>query len=125
LLHRRRNTLVKECILPSLQTINIIITKIKAKTTTKITTKTTKTTKTLVAIKHTDNQIAIADPKDVATSTRKRIANHKSIQTRNRQEQKRPTKASSITAQTDALTITLRDSLSNTLLSVRKGVTKT
>ena len=78
-MYRRRNTLVKECILPSLQTINIIITKIKAETTTKIAIKTTKTTETLVTIEHTNNQIAIADPRDVATSARKRIANYRSI----------------------------------------------
>ena len=120
MLHRRRNTLVKECILlgripPSLQTANIIVAKIKAETTTKTMTKTT----TKIVTKTT------ADLEDVATSARKRIANHGSIQTRNRQERKRPTKASSITAQTDASTITLRDSSSNTLSSTRKGVMKT
>ena len=120
MLHRRRNTLVKERILPerippSLQTADIIMAKIKAETTTKTMTKTT----TKIATKMT------VDLEDVATSARKRIANHGSIQTRNRQERKRPTKASLITAQTDASTITLRDSLSNTLLSARKGVTKT
>jgi hypothetical protein len=119
-LHGRRNTLVKERILlgripPSLRTTDIIVAKIKAKTMTETMTKTT----TKIATKTT------ADLEDVATFARKRIANHGSIQTRNRQERKRPTKASSITAQTDASTITLRDSLSNTLLSARKGVTKT
>ena len=65
------------------------------------------------------------DLEDVVTSARKRIADHGSIQTRNGQERKRPTKASSITAQTDASTITLRDCSSNTLSSARKGVMKT
>ena len=36
-------------------------------------------TETLVTIEHTNNQIATADLGDVATSTRKRIANHRSI----------------------------------------------
>ena len=53
-----------------------------------------------------------------------KIANHGSIQTRNRQERKRPTKASSITAQTNASIIALRNGLSNTLLSARKEVIK-
>ena len=128
MLHRRRNTLVKECILlgripPSLRTADIIMAKIKAETMTeimtKIMTKTMTKTTTKIATKTT------ADLEDVATFARKRIANHGSIQTRNRQERKRPTKASSITAQTDASTITLRDSSSNTLSSVRKGVIKT
>jgi hypothetical protein len=86
-LHKRRNTLVKERILlrriiPSLQTIDTIVTKIEAKTTTKIateTTETTKTTKTLVAIKHTNNLIATVDLKDVATFVKKRIADYRSI----------------------------------------------
>ena len=113
-MHRRRNTLVKECIPPSLQTTNIIIAKIKAETMTKTMTETT----TKIATKTT------ADLEDVATSARKRIANHGSIQTRNRQERKRPTKASSITTQTDASTIALRNNSSNTLLSARKEVMK-
>jgi hypothetical protein len=76
------------------------VTKIEAKTTTKTT----------------------ADLGDAATSARKRIAVHGNIQIRNRQERKRPTKANSMTAQTDALTVTLRNSSSNTLLNVRKEV---
>jgi hypothetical protein len=66
-----------------------------------------------------------ADPEDVVTSARKRIADHGSIQTRNGQERKRPTKASSMTAQTDASTITLRNGSSSTSLSAKKEVTKT
>jgi hypothetical protein len=100
------------------------MTKIKAKTTTKIATKTTKTTETLVTIGHTDNLIAIVDSRDVAMSTRKKIANYRSIQIRNRQERKRPTKASSITTQIDASTITLRNGLSSTSLSAKKEVIK-
>jgi hypothetical protein len=68
--------------------------------------------------------IATADLRDVATSARKKIADYRSIQTRNKQEWKRLTKASSITAQTDASTIALKNGLSNTLLSVKKEVTK-
>jgi hypothetical protein len=113
-LYRRRNIPVKEHILPSLQTVNTIVAK----------TKTTETTETLVAIEHTDNLIATADPEDTAMSVRKRIADHRSIQTRNRQEQKRPTKASSITVQTDASTIALKNSSNNMLLSTKKKVTK-
>jgi hypothetical protein len=128
-LHGRRNTPVKERILlgriiPSLRTVDTIVTKIEAETTTEIATETTETTETLVAIGHTDNLIATADPRDVATSARKRIAGHGSIQTRNGQERKRPTKASSMTAQTDASTIALRNGSSNTSLSARKEVTK-
>ena len=85
---------------------------------------TTKTTETLVATEHTDNLIAIADPGDVTTSARKRIADYRSIQTRNGQERKRPTKASSMTAQTDTSTITLRNGSSNTSSSAKKEVTK-
>jgi hypothetical protein len=68
-LHKRRNTLVKERILPSLQ---IAATTIKAETT-------AETTETLVATKHTNNLIATADLRDVATSARKRIANYRNI----------------------------------------------
>jgi hypothetical protein len=84
----------------------------------------TETTKTLVTIEYTDNLITTADPEDAAISARKKIADHRSIQTKNRQEQKRPTKASSITVQTDALTIALKNSSSNMSLSVKKEVTK-
>jgi hypothetical protein len=108
-LHKRRSTSTKG--LPSLQ---IAATTIKTET----------TTKTLVAIKHTDNLIATADLRDVATSARKKIANYRSIQIRNRQERKRLTKASSITVQTNASTITLKNGLSSTLLSAKKEVTK-
>jgi hypothetical protein len=68
-LHRRRNTLVKECIPPSLQTTNIIIAKIKAKTMTKTITKTT----TKIITKTT------IDLKDITMSIRKRIANYRNI----------------------------------------------
>ena len=94
--------------------------KIKAKTTTKIATETTEMTKTTPKTPKTT-----VNSKDIATSTRKRIASHRSIQTRNRQEQKRPTKASSMTVQIDASTITLRNGLSSTSLSVKKEVIKT
>jgi hypothetical protein len=65
--------------------------------TTETTTETTETTKTLVATKYTDNLITTVDPGDAAMSARKRIADYGSIQTKNRQEQKRSTKASSMT----------------------------
>jgi hypothetical protein len=90
-LYRRKNISVKEYILSSLQTVNTIIAK------TETTETTTETTETLVTIEHTDNLITIADPEDTAISVRKRIANYRNIQTKNRQEQKRSTKASSIT----------------------------
>jgi hypothetical protein len=96
LLHKRRSTPTKR--LPSLQ---IAATTIKTKTTIEITrtiTETTKTTKTLVTIKHTDNLITTADLRDIATSTKKRIAGYRNIQIRNRQKRKRLTKASLITA---------------------------
>jgi hypothetical protein len=110
-LYRRRNTSVKKYILSSLQTVDTIVAK-------------TETTETLVTIKLTDNLIATADPEDTATSVRKRIADHRSIQTKNKQEQKRSTKASSMTVQTDISTITLRNSSNNMSLSTRKEVTK-
>jgi GTPase Era involved in 16S rRNA processing len=80
-LYRRRNTPVKECILSSLQTVDIIVAKIEAKTMTETMTETTTettetTTETLVTIRHTDT----ADPEDVAMSARKRIADHRNIQ---------------------------------------------
>ena len=96
------------------------MTKIKAKTTTEIATEMTEMIKTTPETPKTT-----VNPRDIATSARKRIASHGSIQTRNRQERKRPTKASSMTVQTDASTITLRNGLSSTSLSVKKEVTKT
>ena len=68
MLYRKRKTLVKKYILPSLQIAAIII-KIKAKTTTEIV---TEITKTLAVIKYIDNQILTADLRDVATSTKKK-----------------------------------------------------
>ena len=79
-------------------------------------------TKRLIAIGHNNNSPPMA--KEVATSARKRIADHGSTRTRNGQERRRPTKASSMTAQTDASTIALRNGSSNTSLSARKEVTK-
>jgi hypothetical protein len=78
LLHRKRNTLVKKCILPSLQIAATII-KIKAETITKTTKIVTKTTETLAVIKYIDNLIVIADLKDVTISTKKRIAIYRDI----------------------------------------------
>jgi hypothetical protein len=79
-LYRRKNILVKEYILFSLQ-IAVITIKIKTTTkTTRIITKTTKTTETLVTIKHTDNLITTADLEDVVISVRKRIADYRNIQ---------------------------------------------
>jgi hypothetical protein len=106
-LHRRRNTLVKERILPSLR---IATTTIKAETT-------AETTETLVATEHTDNLIATADLKDVATSARKRIADYGNIQMRSGQERRRPTRASSTTA--------LRNTLSSTLSTAKETTVKT
>jgi hypothetical protein len=39
----------------------------------------TKMTETLVIIEHTDNLIAIADPKDITISARKKTTNHRNI----------------------------------------------
>ena len=49
----------------------------------------------------------IADLEDVATSARKRIADHGNIQMRSGQEQRRPTRASSTTASRNASSSTL------------------
>jgi hypothetical protein len=102
-LHRKRNTPTKGCTLPSLQTVDTIVAKIKAETMTKTTTK--------IATKMT------TDLEDVATSTRKRIANYENIQIRSGQEQRRPTRAS--------LTTTLRNALSSTLLTAKETTVKT
>ena len=74
-MYGKRKTLVKKYTLPSLQITTTII-KIKAKTTTKIT---TKITKTLAIIKYTDNQILTADLRDIAISTRKKIIIYRDI----------------------------------------------
>jgi hypothetical protein len=78
LLYRRRNTLIKECILPSLQ-IAVIIIKIKTETITEITEIVTKIIKTLAVIKYMDNLIVTVDLRDVAISTKKRITIYKNI----------------------------------------------
>ena len=78
MLHGRRNTPAKKYILLFLWIIIITI-KIKAETTTKTTEITTEMTETLAAIEYTDNQILTADPRDVATSARKRIVVHRDI----------------------------------------------
>jgi hypothetical protein len=49
-------------------------------------TETTETTETLITIEYTDNLITTADSEDAAMSVRKRIADHRNIQTKNRQE---------------------------------------
>ena len=75
------------------------MTKTMTKTTTKIATKTT------------------MDLEDVATSTRKRIANHGNIQMRSRQERKRPTRASSTT--------TLRNTLNSIFSTAKETIVRT
>ena len=76
----------------------------------------------------TDRPAAIVEPlidrKHVIMSARKKTADHRNIRIRNKQEQKKPTKASSITAQKNILIIILRNSLSNILLNIRKEITK-
>jgi hypothetical protein len=57
-------------------------------------------------------------------SARKKTTDHRNIRIRNRQEQKKLTKASLITAQKDVLIIALRNGSSNMLLSARKEITK-
>jgi hypothetical protein len=106
-LHGKRNTPTKGRTLPSLQTVDTIMAKIKAKTMTKTMTKTT----TEIATKTT------MDLEDVATSARKRIADHGNIQIRSGQEQRRPTRAS--------LTTTSRNASSSTLLTAKETTVKT
>jgi hypothetical protein len=105
-LHRRRNTLVKEYILPSLQTIDTIVAKIKAetmiKTTTKIATKTT------------------IDLGDVAMSARKRIANYRNIQRWNAIKLRTSTKATLVIELEDSLTTTLRNALNSISLTTKE-----
>ena len=111
-MHRRRNTLAK--VLPSLQTVDIIGIKIAA----------VPLTIHPAVVVVTDRLAATVKRKHVAMSARKRTVDHGNIQTRSGQEQKRPTRASSTTAQIDALTIALRNDSSNTSSSARKEVTK-
>ena len=73
MLYRRRNTLIKEYILLSLQIITTII-KIKAETTTKTTKIITKIIKTLAIIKYTDNQRLTANLRDIAISAKKKLS---------------------------------------------------
>jgi hypothetical protein len=106
-LHKRRNTLVKERILPSLRiAATIIKTETTIETTGIVTETTTKTTETLVAVEHIDNLIATADLGDVAISARKKTANYGNIQRKSGQERRRPTRASSTTALRNALSST-------------------
>ena len=63
-MYRKRNTPVKEYILPFLQ-IAVTTIKIKAKTITKIT---TKITKTLAVTKYIENLILTANLKDIASN---------------------------------------------------------
>ena len=78
MLHGKRNTPVKKCILPFLQ-ITAITIKIKAETTTEITKIATEMTETLAIIKYIDNLIVIVDLKDVAMSIKKRIVIYRDI----------------------------------------------
>jgi hypothetical protein len=76
----------------------------------------------------TDRLVAIIEPlidrKHVAISARKKTADHRNIQIKSRQKQKKPTKTSSITIQKNILIIALRNGLSNMLLNARKEITK-
>jgi hypothetical protein len=115
-LHKRRNTPVKERILlgriiPSLRTVDIIVTKIAAVPPT--------VHPTVMVV--TDGLAATVEPptdlRDVAMSARKRIADHGSIRTRNGQERRRPTRAS--------LTTALRNASSSTLSTAKVTIVKT
>ena len=75
MLYRKRKTLVKECILPSLW-IAVIIIKIKTETITKIA---TEITETLAIIKYIDNLILMVDLRDITTSAKKRIIIYRDI----------------------------------------------
>jgi hypothetical protein len=66
----------------------------------------------------------LIDRKYIAISTRKKTTDYRNIRIRSGQEQKKPTKTSSITAQKNALIIALRNGLSNMLLNTKKEITK-
>ena len=118
-MHGRRNTLVKKCILFFLWTAATII-KIKAKIITETTKIATEITKTLAAIGHIDNLILTADPRDIAMSTKKKIAVHGDIQRRNTTRLKKSIKAASVTEPKDDLTTALKNTLSSILLTIKE-----
>jgi hypothetical protein len=66
----------------------------------------------------------LIDRKHVIMSARKKTADHRNIRIRNKQEQKKHTKANLITAQKNISIIVLRNGSSNILLSIRKEITK-
>jgi hypothetical protein len=66
----------------------------------------------------------LIDRKYIIISTRKKNIDYRNIRMRNKQKQKKPIKASSITIQKDILIIALRNSSSNILLNTRKEVIK-
>ena len=74
-MYRKRKTLIKKHILPSLRIAATTI-KIQAETITEII---TKITETLAIIKYIDNQIPIANLRDIAISAKKRIIIYRDI----------------------------------------------
>jgi hypothetical protein len=123
-LYRRRNTPVKERILlgriiPSLQTVDIIVTKIAAVPPT--------VHPTVVVV--TDGLAAEVEPptdlKDVATSARKRTAAYRSTQRRNATRLRKSTETASTTELKDGLTTTLRNALNSTSSTTKETIVKT
>ena len=101
---RRRNTLIKDLTLPSLQIAATII-KIKAEIATK--------TETDITANRTDDRIAAADLGDVATSVRRKNADHGSIQRMSVRRLRRNTRPDSVIEPKADTTIDLRTDLSN------------
>jgi hypothetical protein len=82
-------------------------------------------TKTSAAIKYINNQILTADPRDIATSARKRIIIHKDIQRRNKIRLKRCIKAALVIKLKDSLITALRNTLSNILSTIKETIVRT
>ena len=105
----RRNTLTKDLTLPSLQTaVTIIWTEIA-----------TKTEPDITKVNHTDNQTAVADLGDVATSVRRKNAARGSTQTKNVRRLRRNTRPDSVIEPRDDSTTASRTDSSNILLNVK------
>ena len=118
MLYRKRKTLVKKYILPSLRIAATTI-KIKTATTTKIATKTTKIS---AVTKYIDNYILTVDLRDIAISTKKRIIIYRDIQRRNIIRQKKKYKAALIIKLKDGLITALKNSLNSILLTIKETI---
>ena len=82
-------------------------------------------TETLAIIRHTDNLILTADPKDIATSAKKRIAVHGDIQRRNAIRLRRSIKIVLATEPKDDLTTVLKNTSSSILLTAKETTVMT